>query len=288
MSREAGHIKQCGCGKAKPFFQKDLKKHESGFSKQKSDNPDNSRRAFSHRRVSGFSGGILNKAGLPDNRRAIARILRNPRLWGERYLRNRDGGARRYWPHQNEDLECTAGNIIHLDGRDSGKTVDIATLALHHAFVRKGGSVLVYTEEPIVQNAINSWRTFAIGDEIQFNCDDEDVKWEAREFAARVQLNKLIKDSVLQCLVKGETVCFKRPTKDGKDIEEVVCVNPISVKVKYENGKLIEAKQTPETIGSGDTVFEEGNRRTQRSDLPIAGVPGETERLGAKNNRCGL
>jgi hypothetical protein len=110
-----------------------------------------------------------------------------------------------------------------------------------------------YTEEPIVQNAINSWRTFAIGDEIQFNCDDEDVKWEAREFAARVQLNKLIKDSVLQCLVKGETVCFKRPTKDGKDIEEVVCVNPISVKVKYENGKLVEAKQTPET-GSGEPI----------------------------------
>lgn len=111
-----------------------------------------------------------------------------------------------------------------------------------------------YVEEPIVQNAINSWRTFAIGDEIQFNCDDEDVKWKAREFAARVQLNKLVKDSVLQCLVKGETVCFKRPTQDGKDIEEIVCVNPISVKVKYENGKLIEAKQTPEAPGSGEPI----------------------------------
>jgi len=43
-----------------------------------------------------------------------------------------------------------------------------------------------YVEEPIVQNAINSWRTFAIGDEIQFNCDDEDVKWEVRDFAERV------------------------------------------------------------------------------------------------------
>jgi len=111
-----------------------------------------------------------------------------------------------------------------------------------------------YVEEPIVQNAINSWRTFAIGDEIQFNCDDEEVKWEAREFADRVQLNRLVKDSVLQCLVKGETVCFKRPTQDGKDIEEVVCVNPISVKVKYENGKLVEAKQTPETQGGGEPI----------------------------------
>ncbi|HOC93356.1 MAG TPA: hypothetical protein PKH33_13455 [bacterium] len=104
-----------------------------------------------------------------------------------------------------------------------------------------------YVEEPIVQNAINSWRTFAIGDEIQFNCDDEDVKWEVRDFAERVELNKLIKDSVLQCLVKGETICFKRPAKDGKDIEEVVCVNPISVKLRHENGKLVEATQTPET-----------------------------------------
>jgi len=111
-----------------------------------------------------------------------------------------------------------------------------------------------YTEEPIIQNAINSWRTFAIGDEIQFTCDDEDVKWEAREFAERVQLVKLVKDSVLQCLVKGETVCFKRHTQDGKDIDEVISVNPISVKVKYESGKLTEAKQFPETIGAGDPI----------------------------------
>ena len=30
-----------------------------------------------------------------------------------------------------------------------------------------------YTEEPIVKNAVNAWRTFAIGDEIAFNCEDE-------------------------------------------------------------------------------------------------------------------
>lgn len=111
-----------------------------------------------------------------------------------------------------------------------------------------------YVEEPIVQNAINSWRTFAIGDEIQFNCDDEDVKWKVREFAERVRLNKIVKDSVLQCLVKGETVCFKRLMRDGNDFEEIVSVNPISVKVKYENGKLVEAKQTPETEGGGEPI----------------------------------
>ncbi|OQA84779.1 MAG: Terminase-like family protein [bacterium ADurb.Bin236] len=85
----------------------------------------------------------MNTIEMPKDHRAIGRILRNPRLWGEHYLKNRDGAARRYWPHQHDDLECPATNIIHLDGRDSGKTVDIATLALHHAFVRKGGSVLV-------------------------------------------------------------------------------------------------------------------------------------------------
>jgi len=85
----------------------------------------------------------LNTVVMPKDHRAIGRILRNPRLWGEQYLKNRDGEARRYWVHQIDDLECPATNIIHLDGRDSGKTVDIATLALHHAFIKQGGSVLV-------------------------------------------------------------------------------------------------------------------------------------------------
>ena len=85
----------------------------------------------------------MNDKEMPKYHRALGLTMRNPRLWGEHYLMNRDGSARRYWQHQNEDLECSAANIIHLDGRDTGKTVDIATLALHHAFVKKGGSVLV-------------------------------------------------------------------------------------------------------------------------------------------------
>jgi len=111
-----------------------------------------------------------------------------------------------------------------------------------------------YTEEPIVQNAINSWRTFAIGDEIQFNCDDEDVKWEVREFADRLQLNTLVKDVALQVLTKGDGVLFKMYNKEKNDIAEVICVNPVSVQVKYENGKLVEAKQTPEAAGTGATI----------------------------------
>jgi len=73
----------------------------------------------------------------------MARQLRSPRLWGENYLANRDGTPRRYWDHQVKDLECGAKSIIHLDGRDTGKSVALSTLALHHAFVRQGGSVLV-------------------------------------------------------------------------------------------------------------------------------------------------
>jgi len=113
-----------------------------------------------------------------------------------------------------------------------------------------------YVEEPIVQNAINSWRTFAIGDEIQFNCDDTEVKRQARRLASHIGLNDLVKDSVLQVLTKSEIVLVKQysHSDEGDDIEEVVCVNPISVKVKYKHGKLIEMKQHPETLGSGEPI----------------------------------
>ncbi len=85
----------------------------------------------------------MNKTGMPNNYREIAQTLCSPRLWGEHYLANRDGSPRRYWPHQIDDLDCRAKHTIHLDGRDTGKTVDIATLALHYAFINQGGSVLV-------------------------------------------------------------------------------------------------------------------------------------------------
>jgi len=80
---------------------------------------------------------------MPEGHRTIGKLFDSPRLWGEHYLLNRDSRPRCYWGHQVGDLECPAKNIIHLDGRDCGKTVNIATLALHHAFVEMGGSVLV-------------------------------------------------------------------------------------------------------------------------------------------------
>ncbi len=84
-----------------------------------------------------------------------------------------------------------------------------------------------------MKNCVNSWRTFAVGDEIKITSDDEDVKWEAIALADRLGVSAFVKDMVLQLLVKGDAVGFKRYTKDGKDLEEVVCVNPVSVKVKY-------------------------------------------------------
>jgi len=111
-----------------------------------------------------------------------------------------------------------------------------------------------YTEEPLVKNAVNSWRTFAVGDEIKIKSDDDAVKEESGALADRLGLSDFVKDMILQLLVKGDAVGFKRYTKDLKDIEEVTCVNPVSVKVKYAHGQLIEVRQYPEdtpTAGEG-------------------------------------
>ncbi len=111
-----------------------------------------------------------------------------------------------------------------------------------------------YVEEPLVKNCVNSWRTFAVGDEIKITSDDDAVKEEAGEVSDRLGVSEFVKDMILQLLVKGDAVGFKRYTKDGKDIEEVTCVNPVSVKVKYAQGQLTEVRQYPEdtpTAGEG-------------------------------------
>ena len=76
-------------------------------------------------------------------KRRLFEFFKSPVSWGEGYLQNRDGNPRRYWAHQIEDLECQDRNIIHLDGRDSGKTVVLSTLALHYSFITKGSSMLI-------------------------------------------------------------------------------------------------------------------------------------------------
>lgn len=116
-----------------------------------------------------------------------------------------------------------------------------------------------YVEEPLVKNCINSWRTFAVGDEIKITSDDEKLKNDAVAIGEQLQVTRFIKDMILQLLVKGDAVGFKRYDKAGQDLEEVVCVNPVSVKVKYSQGELIEAKQHIDDSGG----MEEG------IDLPI-------------------
>jgi hypothetical protein len=111
-----------------------------------------------------------------------------------------------------------------------------------------------YVEEPLVKNCVNSWRSFAVGDEIRLTSDDAAVKEALAELHDRLALSDFVKDMVLQLLVKGDAVGFKHYTKDGHDLEEVTCVNPVSVKVKYANGQLLEMRQYPEdapTAGEG-------------------------------------
>ncbi len=49
---------------------------------------------------------------------------------GQAYLNNKDGARRTYCEHQKEDLSCSNKNIVHLDGRDSGKCLSFDTLII--------------------------------------------------------------------------------------------------------------------------------------------------------------
>ncbi len=82
-------------------------------------------------------------ARLTAKEKKLVETLRDPVLWGQAYLRNRDGAAREYWPHQIDDLRCPERNIIHLDGRDCGKSISISTDALHYSFITTGGQGLI-------------------------------------------------------------------------------------------------------------------------------------------------
>ena len=89
-------------------------------------------------------GGRSRAPDVPaDDEEAIAARLADPVAWGEHYLTSRDGSKRSYWPHQVEDLRSSERNIIHLDGRDTGKSVSLCTDVLHFAFTTRGGQGLV-------------------------------------------------------------------------------------------------------------------------------------------------
>jgi len=117
-------------------------------------------------------------------------------------------------------------------------------------------AVVYYQEEPLIANAINAWRTFALGDEIGVSCDDEKVQEEAQEAFWLLDLNRFLKDMILQLLVKGDAIGYFVRSNKTDDLERVICVNPVSVKLKYDNDALIEAIQRPQNLdGSyGDEI----------------------------------
>lgn len=100
-----------------------------------------------------------------------------------------------------------------------------------------------YVEEPLVKNCVNSWRTFAVGDEIKLTSDNEKLKEQASDAIYDLRISQFVKDMILQLLVKGDAVGYKRLTLKADDLAELVCVNPTSVKVKYADGNLIEVRQ---------------------------------------------
>lgn len=106
-----------------------------------------------------------------------------------------------------------------------------------------------YLEEPIVKNAINAWRTFAIGEAIRVHSENARLKSEMEAVADRLNLTAWVKDMVLQLLVKGEAVGFRPP-----DLSELLVINPLSVTVAYERSRLTKVEQHPENIGDGDVI----------------------------------
>jgi hypothetical protein len=73
-----------------------------------------------------------------------------------------------------------------------------------------------YVKEPLVKNCVNSWRTSAMGDEIKIAGDNDKLKEEAAEAANHLNLSQFVKDMILQLLVKGDGVGFKRYALSGR------------------------------------------------------------------------
>jgi len=108
-------------------------------------------------------------------------------------------------------------------------------------------AVEYYQEEPIISNAINAWRTFALGDEITVTAEKDALQDEVSELFYRLDLNRFVKDMILQLLVKGDAIGYRVKGKAG-DIERVICVNPVSVRLRFENDALVEAIQRPQNL----------------------------------------
>jgi hypothetical protein len=118
-------------------------------------------------------------------------------------------------------------------------------------------AMVFYQEEPLVSNAVNAWRTFAIGDEITPTCEDEAVQEEVQDMFWALGLNKWIKDMVQQLLVKGDAIGYMTLAKDKKGLARVQCVNPVSVVLEMENGEITKATQKGDGTDAGSTGYNE-------------------------------
>lgn len=79
------------------------------------------------------------------------------------------------------------------------KWEEMARLAWHY-----------FVSEPIVNNTVNAWRVFAVGEQINPMTDDAVVQKEIRSLHRRLAMDKFVRDMVLQLLVKGECTAYKQ------------------------------------------------------------------------------
>ena len=164
----------------------------------------------------------------------------------------------------NEVENSESADAIIVDDELMGTVANIASGVFSSEYEIKGipadwkdrarKSWEFYIEEPIVSNTINTWRTFAIGDQVKIISDDESARSEGTQLFNSLNMNRFLKDMILQLLVKGECIGYKRygsggtPSKgEHNDIVKLICVNPPSVDFEFENGELVKAIQKPET-----------------------------------------
>ena len=168
-------------------------------------------------------------------------------------------------PSRGNDVENSeSADAIIVDDELMGTVANIASGVFSSEYEIKGipadwkerarKSWEYFCEEPIVSNTINTWRTFAIGDQVKIISDDESTRSEGTQLFNSLNMNRFLKDMILQLLVKGECIGYKRygsggtPSKgEHNDIVKLICVNPPSVDFEFENGELIKAVQKPET-----------------------------------------
>lgn len=72
---------------------------------------------------------------------------------------------------------------------------------------------------------------------------------------------------VLQILAKGDAIGFKPFTKSGQDMEELVCVNPVSAKVKYALSHGVPSAQGVGTAFGQEMVTPDQRMLEQVRDM---------------------